>query len=819
MFIENLDEIKSRLDPEQVLDFIQPGKKKNRRGNELRTPCPVHEGDGAENFAINLSTHEWFCHSQQCKGSNLIDLYAQSRKITFPEAASELANQFSIKIDYRKSRESSSENYTPEDVLRCLEEAKTQGNDIYFKRKGLIPPPIVRYGKNPFGYNSMLIPLRDVEEDFKGFICLQENEKYKKRNYKYKEIIGAFALLGEINPDGEFYAGEGIATVQTAWEATQRKIPAICCGGWHNIMPVVVAIKSKYPNSKPIILIDCDEGGNGMKAALMVAQTFPDATFRNPSFESFPNPRKEKLTDFNDIISKCNQSLDEVQRQLQIEYTLLDQVENKGEVTKNSTSLLSSSLLGEIELDVIKYLINARFEDVIASGFDHEDFQSSIFSGSSVKQGREWISINRLVMEAIRKTWELGKPTTLSEVALNCGNYANNAYEILRRLETRQQITASQVRERINKLRQDTAWVVLESAFLEAKKNNLPIHESARKLRQSIDGIQGRSESVLSQSYYLHTHIEEIKNPANKPIETGIKSFDRLTGGGFKKTEVGCLTGGAGAGKSAFALQIADSLASKDVYVLYFSIEIGARKLFERSLKRLSYAKTCSKNKHTKDEKIDLAVEKYRVFAENISLIKGYNGMLVSEIRGKALSVMQRTKQDIVLIIDPFQRLGTGDERIDGNPTVKAGYLIAEIKQMAEDLEIPILVLSDTVKGHKDNATGEGAARDSYMIDHTVDYNMMLRTSKDALKALYGDIEPKPVDDPFIEKVKNVIAQITKKKEYELTGSWDKYASLVTPKVRDSGKFNPLFIYRPAYHLFEDIPIWDVILPKEDGAW
>lgn len=34
MFIENLDEIKSKLDPEQVLDFIQPGRKKNRRGNE-----------------------------------------------------------------------------------------------------------------------------------------------------------------------------------------------------------------------------------------------------------------------------------------------------------------------------------------------------------------------------------------------------------------------------------------------------------------------------------------------------------------------------------------------------------------------------------------------------------------------------------------------------------------------------------------------------------------------------------------------------------------------------------------------------------------
>lgn len=320
MFIENLDEIKSKLDPEQVLDFIQPGKKKNRRGNELRTPCPVHDGDGAENFAINLSTHEWFCHSQQCKGSNLIDLYAQSRKIPLPEAASELANQFGIKINYRKSREFSSEKYTPEDVLRCWNEAKIQGKDTYFSKKNLSPPPIARFGKNPGGYESTLIPLKDIEGSLKGILSLNSGGKF---NFKTTEtLIGAFALLGEIHPEGEFYIGEGIATVQTAWESTQRIIPAISCGTWSNLEPVLSALKTKYPNNNPVVLIDCDEGGRGLEAARIISAKFQTAKFKKPSFESFLNPNNEKITDFNDIISKCGQSIDEVRRQLLIDFDL-----------------------------------------------------------------------------------------------------------------------------------------------------------------------------------------------------------------------------------------------------------------------------------------------------------------------------------------------------------------------------------------------------------------------------------------------------------------------------------------------------------------
>jgi KaiC/GvpD/RAD55 family RecA-like ATPase len=381
-YIENLDEIKAKLDPESVLELLQPGKK-NRSGQELRSPCPVHGGDG-ENFCLNLNTHNWTCHSEGCKGTNLVDLYAQCKKIpNVNTAAAELAEIFGIPIKYKGTIEGNqSTKYSPESVLTCWNEAKPQGNDAYFSRKKLAPPPIAKFGKNPAGYHSTLIPYKNTDGELKLILSLGKG----KYEFKAGEPKGTFALLGELNPNGSFYVGEGIATVQTAWEATQKEIPAVSCRSWSNILPVVAAIKAKYPNAKPIILIDCDAGGNGLKAAQLVAQAFPDATFRLPSFEQLQHSGDKKPTDFNDIISKCGQSFDEVRRQLEQPFDisswssppkepLKEKIQTPNSTEQPKTSTAHSKTHGRCEpaRDAIKRIgfldkIKARVHDFRTTG-------------------------------------------------------------------------------------------------------------------------------------------------------------------------------------------------------------------------------------------------------------------------------------------------------------------------------------------------------------------------------------------------------------------------------------------------------------------
>ena len=359
-YIENLEEIKEiskTLDAKSVLEWIQPEKKITTSGNHLRSCCPAHGGDGKENFSINTNTHAWKCHSKGCTGTNLIDLYAQNRgysKDQFHQAAEEFAHQFSLPIKYKnkensvainkittkqnktkkihesiKQKFSEKKSYTKETVIQCWNEAEKEGKDTYFYKKALYPPSIARFGKNANGYQSTQIDYRDVDENLKYILCLGD----RKFHYKIEEdTSGAFAKLGELNPNREFYVGEGIATAQTAWESTNREIPAISCGSWSNINPVIKSITDKFPSIKPIVLIDCDEGENGLKAAREIAKEFPQATFRKPNFNNIPNPKnhpQKELKDFNDMISKCEGTLEDVKQQLSIEFDISSWEEHK----------------------------------------------------------------------------------------------------------------------------------------------------------------------------------------------------------------------------------------------------------------------------------------------------------------------------------------------------------------------------------------------------------------------------------------------------------------------------------------------------------
>jgi DNA primase len=102
-YIENLDEIDSKLDIEAVLKDLghDPGVIKHTGKNEIRFRCPIHKGENP-NFAFNKDTTEWFCHSKCGKGeTGIINLHKRITGGNLPDTAEYLANKFVIPTKFK----------------------------------------------------------------------------------------------------------------------------------------------------------------------------------------------------------------------------------------------------------------------------------------------------------------------------------------------------------------------------------------------------------------------------------------------------------------------------------------------------------------------------------------------------------------------------------------------------------------------------------------------------------------------------------------------------------------------------------------------
>ncbi len=79
--------------------------------------------------------------------------------------------------------------------------------------------------------------------------------------------------------------------------------------------------------------------------------------------------------------------------------------------------------------------------------------------------------------------------------------------------------------------------------------------------------------------------IKEIKSKKNEKIETKISIFDQMTNGGFEKESINLLVGGAGAGKTVFAIQFLIEGVKLGETSIYITFEEKKEELYRNMLK------------------------------------------------------------------------------------------------------------------------------------------------------------------------------------------------------------------------------------------
>ncbi|MBO8125701.1 MAG: replicative DNA helicase [Firmicutes bacterium] len=225
------------------------------------------------------------------------------------------------------------------------------------------------------------------------------------------------------------------------------------------------------------------------------------------------------------------------------------------------------------------------------------------------------------------------------------------------------------------------------------------------------DDVKGLKE-ILSDCY---THLLE-RTEGNQPYGLFVRypAIDSLTTG-FKKKDLIILAGRPSMGKTALVLNFAVNVAKRNIPVLIFSLEMDNEQIGDRivigELFKLrdrdgqpvitSYEYN---TKLTDESKISQALAVFNSLNELPIHVVDKRGLTTVEIRAKARKVKAQYPNLGLIIIDYLQLIKP-PANTNKSWTLVVGDAVRELRDLAGELDVPIILLSQLNRGveNRDN--------------------------------------------------------------------------------------------------------------------
>jgi len=219
---------------------------------------------------------------------------------------------------------------------------------------------------------------------------------------------------------------------------------------------------------------------------------------------------------------------------------------------------------------------------------------------------------------------------------------------------------------------------ILEISRRQQRKGFIPIRDVMQETFQNIEDLYKKQGMVTG-------------------VATGFVDFDHLTSG-LQRSDLIILAGRPSMGKTALALNIARNAAVKDgIPVAVFSLEMSKEQLGVRLLcaeaevdgqkLRAGYIKK------TDWKKLTSAAD---VLSRSPLFIDDSPGVTVREMRGKARQM--KMELDIGLVVVDYLQLMQGSHRVESR-VQEISEISRSLKQLAKELELPVLALSQLNRG------------------------------------------------------------------------------------------------------------------------
>lgn len=200
-------------------------------------------------------------------------------------------------------------------------------------------------------------------------------------------------------------------------------------------------------------------------------------------------------------------------------------------------------------------------------------------------------------------------------------------------------------------------------------------------------------QDILSKA---QADLEKLAETASDVtgIPSGFGDLDRLTSG-FHGNELIVLASRPGMGKTAFALNVATSVAtSTDLTVAFFNLEMSAEQLAIRMISSLGQVPMIKlrtgRLEHNDWKRVNEAISQ---LADTSIFIDDTPGITIGEIKAKCRR-LAASSSGLGLIIIDYLQLVSSTNRYMGNRQQEVSEISRSLKTLANELDVPIIALA-----------------------------------------------------------------------------------------------------------------------------
>ena len=253
-------------------------------------------------------------------------------------------------------------------------------------------------------------------------------------------------------------------------------------------------------------------------------------------------------------------------------------------------------------------------------------------------------------------------------------------------------ITSAKVKQNANVIVNDYKAHRLDKFLNSIKVSPTNLKEQIRALQEELEVLQDKRQekSKTLAEIAKENKGNYFKERDVKPLYIGVDKLDELLGG-LEGGDMIVIGARPAVGKSALVTQITSNLAKQGKRIGFYNLEMQNKQVYERfvvsesgiGLTRLRRAIKFLGDEEERFNKANETLEK----AENIVITSG-GAKSVSDIRSESRHM------DYDIIIIDYMQLLKAETTYRGNRAAEVGEISRSIKNLAMELKIPIIALS-----------------------------------------------------------------------------------------------------------------------------